>query len=174
MQKTVWCLSDLATELNVTLSEKNEGDGERIVSGMATLSAASDAHLTFLANPLYQAQLQGTKAGAVILHPSLASECPVPALLSDNPYLSYARASHLFSRRPLPAPGVHPRACVADDVVMGQGCRIGPNVVIEAGCVLGENVEVGAGTVIGAGSRIGNDCVLHANVTFYHEVNVGD
>lgn len=170
MAKASWKLGDLAQSLGVVL----QGDPDIEVQSLATLGSAGAGQLSFLANPLYRHQLQSTAASAVILHPQYVDESPVAVLVADNPYLVYASVSHFFDRRPRPDTGIHPSAWVADDVVMGQGCRIGPQAVIETGVVLADNVEIGAGTVIGARSRIGADCVLHANVTLYHDVTVGE
>lgn len=165
-----WTLGDLARELGVEL----RGDAAVRIHGLATLGSAQPGQLGFLANPLYRAQLADTAASAVILAAEVADECPVACLVAANPYLAYAKASHLFDDRPRVAEGVHPTAVVADDVVLGAGCRIGPHVVLASGCVLGERVEVGPGTCIGAQTRIGNDCLLHANVTIYHGVQMGE
>lgn len=167
--KQQWTLAELAQHLGTEL----KGDANVVVTGLATLSSAAEHDLAFLANPLYRSQLASTSAGAVIVHPTLVEDCPVAALISDNPYLTYSKASHLFDRRPLVAEGVHPTAYVADTVQMGNGCRIGPNVVIESGAVLGDGVEVGAGSVIGANCQLGHECLLHANVTLYHDVHLG-
>ena len=167
---TEFTLAELAVRLQVEL----RGDPATRIGSLATLGSAGPGQLSFLANPLYRAQLASTSAAAVIVHPDLAAESPCPCLLSPNPYLTYARVTHWFDRRPRVPAGVHPSALVAPDVVMGEGCRIGPNVVLGEGCVLGDGVELGAGTVIGANSRIGADCLFHANVTLYHGITVGD
>lgn len=164
-----WRLADLAQTLQVEL----RGDPATEVSSLATLATAEPGQLSFLANPLYRSQLATTRASAVIVAPSLVAECAAAALVTDNPYLIYARASHLFDRRPRPDAGIHPRAWVAPDAELGPGCRVAANAVIDTGARLGANVEVGPGTVIGANCRIGDDCTLHANVTFYHGVSVG-
>ncbi len=164
-------LGELAKQLDVEL---RGGDATLEIRGLGTLSGATGGEVSFLANPQYRYQLAQTRASAVILHPDLAAECPVATLLSTNPYLIYARASQLFDARPRQQEGVHPSAVVADGVVLGEGCRIGPRVVIEAGCTLGDRVEIGPGSVVGAQTRIGNDCLLHANVTLYHGVSLGE
>lgn len=163
-------LGELARYLGAEL----RGDPAVSIAGLATLATAGPDQLSFLANPLYRAQLAQTRAAAVILSAAVADECPVACLICANPYLAYARISHRFDRRPRVAEGVHPTAVLADDLVLGQGCRIGPHVVIGAGCVLGDRVEVGAGTCIGAGSQIGHDSLLHAKVTVYHGVRIGE
>ena len=163
-------LGELAQQLGAEL----RGNPAIRIRGLATLGDAQAGQLSFLANPLYRAQLASTSASAVIVAEDVAAECPVACLVAANPYLTYARASHLFNHRPRQPEGVHPTAVIAPGAVLGTGCRIGPHVVIEAGCMLGERVEVGPGTCIGANSRIGNDCVLHGNVTLYHGVVIGE
>lgn len=170
MKAPQWTLTDLAQHIDAEV----KGDGNCVVNGLATLSNAGQGQLTFLANPLYRSQLKSTSASAVIIQAEYLPDCPTNALVSANPYLAYSKISHLFDRRPKNELGVHPTAYVADDVVLGEGCRIGPNAVIESGCVLGVDVEVGPGTVIGANCEIGDQCLLHGNVTFYHDVRVGD
>lgn len=73
---------------------------------------------------------------------------------------------------------ISPLAEIADNVVIGEGCRIAPGVIIgsgtrladgvklEQGVRLGENNELGIGTVIKTGTQLGSDnqiaeyCVL--------------
>jgi UDP-3-O-[3-hydroxymyristoyl] glucosamine N-acyltransferase len=129
--------------------------------------------LSFLANPHYAEQLNSTQASAVIIHPDRLNQCKTAALLSMDPYATYAEASRLFDNRPTGSLGVHATAVLADDVRLGVDVRIGPHVVIEAGTVLGDRVEIGPGSVIGAGCKIDDDSRLAANVTLYHDVKMG-
>ena len=164
-----WTLQALADALGVTV----KGDASLAVERLSTLGGATAGSLSFLANPLYRTQLGSTAATAVIVSPEVADECPVAALVSDHPYLTYAKASHLFDNAPRPGAGVHPSAVIGEDVTMGKGVCIGPNAVIERGVVLEDNVEIGPGCVVGAGSRLGEATRLRANVTFYHGVTTG-
>lgn len=155
------------------------GDRARALTGLANLALAEPHQLSFLANPKYRRFLAQTRAGAVILTPQVFAELDADdigfdTLLSDNPYLSYARVSHLFDRRPRPAPGVDATAIVAAGAKVDPSAAIGPHCVIEDGVEIGAGTCVGAGTVIGADSRIGAGCTLHANVTLYHGIVVGD
>ncbi len=164
-----WTLQALAETLGVTV----RGDAGQVVDRLSTLAGAGAGSLSFLANPLYRAQLSSTAATAVIVSPDVADACPVTALVSDNPYLTYAKASHLFDQAPRAGAGVHPSAVVADDVTLGQGVAVGPNAVIESGVVLEDRVEIGPGCVVGARSKLGEGTRLRANVTFYHGVVTG-
>lgn len=149
------------------------GDGSCLLSGIAPLSSARAGQLSFLANRKYASALATSEASAVILPPSLADEFHGHCLLSDDPYLMFARASALFDPVERPRAGVHPTA-----VVMSEGVHpsasIGANCVVEADVVIGEGTVLGPGTVVGADSRIGRNCYLHANVTLYHGVTLGD
>ncbi|MCG8669301.1 MAG: UDP-3-O-(3-hydroxymyristoyl)glucosamine N-acyltransferase [Pseudomonadales bacterium] len=165
-----WVLEDLAKELGVTV----KGDASLTVERLATLQNASEGCLSFLSNPLYKNQLASSNATAVIVAADFAEECTGVALVSDNPYLTYAKASHLFDNSPTLPPIVHPSAVVAEDVVVGKGVAIGANAVVDAGAQLADGVEIGPGCVIGAGCKIGAQTRLRANVTLYHNVSIGE
>lgn len=169
LRRTEWTLATLAEALAVDWL----GEGSLPLSRVATLGSAQAGSLSFLANSHYRHLLATTSAAAVILHPSMVENCPVAMLVSENPYLTYAKASHLFDCAPLPREGVHPSAVVADTVQLGQGVSIGARAVIEAGVVLDQGVVIGPGSVVGAGSVIGEYTRLHANVTLYHGVRLG-
>ena len=75
-------------------------------------------------------------------------------MLSDHPYLMFARASQLFDRAPQPQPGVHAAATVAAEARVHASASVGPHAVVEAGA------EIGAGAVLGAGVYLGTGRVL--------------
>ena len=97
-------LAELARRFNCEL----EGDGDIVVETVGTLTCADRGAITFLANPLYRAQLEHTRAAAVILEPQLAGDCPVAALVTANPYAAYARIARFLCPAPARQPGVHP------------------------------------------------------------------
>ena len=86
-------LGELAARFQLTLA----GDPHLTVTGMATLASAGPQEVAFLSNQKYQSQLAGTRAAAVILHPDLVEQCPVATLATDNPYLAFARVTHVFA-----------------------------------------------------------------------------
>lgn len=160
-------------ELAETLQLECVGDRSLKIRGLATLANAGEGELSFLANPKYQKQLAGTQASAVILHRKLADATTLPALLSDNPYLAFARATALFDDTPVIV-GVHHTASIASSAKLGDGVAVGPNVVIGENVEIGANSTLHAGVVIGDGVRLGQRCVLFPNVSVYHKVIVGD
>ncbi|WP_296047210.1 UDP-3-O-(3-hydroxymyristoyl)glucosamine N-acyltransferase [uncultured Alteromonas sp.] len=149
------------------------GDGSVMLSGVSTLTSATSSQISFLTNGKYRSQLQSTQAGAVILHPNEAENCPLPGLLHNNPHAAFARIAQIFDTTPGVAVGQHKTAVVADSAKLGDNVALGPYCVIEDDVVLGDNVVIGAHTIISRGSRIGNGSVIHPNVTVYHGARVG-
>ncbi len=137
-----------------------KGDGARGVTGLATLTTASPQQLSFLANPKYRSQLAMTQAAAVILAPDMAEACPVPAILTPQPYLYFARVSQWLAAVPVQPPGIHASAVVESSVP--------PSVSIGAHCWIGADVEIGEdsllypGVRVYPGCRIGRRAIIHA------------
>lgn len=163
-------LGEIARYLGLEL----RGDDALVVDGIAPLASAQGKQISFLSNPRFSKELSQTRAAAVILKPEFAAECRTAVLVSDNPYLSFARLTALFDDAPRAKPGIAASALVDPSVHLGNGVSIGPNVVIGANAVIGDNTIIGANSVVGDHCRIGSGCHLHANVTLYHRVRMGD
>lgn len=163
-------LADIAAYLGAELV----GDGQTIITGIATLADAKNGQLSFLANPAYRDQLADSAASAVILHRSMLEQCKSNALILDNPYLGYAKVSSLFDTLPAASQQVHERAWVSKSAQLGQGVTVGANAVVEDNAVIADFAVIGAGSVIGARSRVGKNTHIHANVTLYHDVVLGE
>ena len=164
-----YTLAELANRVRARL----HGDPDCVISRVETLRNAAPGAISFLANPCYRKYLAGTAASAVILAPELLEDCPAAALVSDNPYLAYARVAALFRRSPQPGRGVHPAARLAADVRLGEGVSIGPNCVLEEGVSVGSRSVIGPGCILGAGSQLGPDSHLAAGVTVCYGVVIG-
>lgn len=166
--------SYLLGELAEYLGAELKGDPDLRVTGLATLDQSESSDLSFLSNPTYRPQLVSTRAAGVILAPDVAEDCPVAALILDNPYLGFAKVSLLFDDRPQATPGYAPSASVSESAQIDATASIGPGCVVGEGAVIGPNSVLGAGCIVGEGTRIGADCYLHPNVTVAHRVIVGD
>ncbi|WP_434767869.1 UDP-3-O-(3-hydroxymyristoyl)glucosamine N-acyltransferase [Pseudomonas triticicola] len=162
-------LGQLAEHLGATL----RGDPEAQITGLATLQEAGPAQLSFLANPQYRKYLAGSQAAALLLKEADAEGFAGNALVVPDPYLAYARISHLFDPKPKAADGIHPTAVIAADAVVDPSASIGPFVVIEAGARIAAQVTLGAHCVVGARSEIGEGGWLAPRVTLYHDVRIG-
>lgn len=169
MAEPQYTLAKLADLLELTLV----GDPELLISGMATLASANAGQLSFLANAKYQQALALTAAGAVIVTPDMVDSCPGHCLISTNPYLSYARASQLFSRTTAGASGVHPSAVISPTAKVDPTASVAANVTIAGHAEIGANCVVGPGCVIGSHTVLGEGSILHANVSIYHDIVIG-
>lgn len=162
-------LGELATRFGCELI----GDPDIEISDVASLPNATSTSLSFLSNPSYKTQLPSTNAAAVILRPADADECPVAAILHDDPYACYARMASLVHPPPSFEPGVHVSAVVDASATVAVTAHLSANVVIGERTRIGDNVFVGPGTVIGPDCEIGDDCRLLANVTLARAVRMG-
>ncbi len=164
--KTLQVIADL-------VGARLQGDPGCLISGIATLENAEPGDISFLSNQQYRKYLISTKASAVILSPADAKDCPIDALVSDNPRLSLARVASIFEEVEEPSHTVH------TTVIIGKNCKIHPSVTIGPYCVIGDEVTLGENVIIGSNCVIGNTCSLDANtvlksrVTLYGNVRIG-
>lgn len=162
-------LAELAERIGARLA----GDGDCVITGVATLIGAQPGGLTFLTNPRYRKHLQATRASAVILKEDDLPFCPTNALVTANPHVAYARAAQVFAPRPAAAAGIHPSAIVADSARIAPDASIGPHCVIGADCVIGAGADIGPGCVLEHGVSVGAGTRLVANVTVYYGCRIG-
>lgn len=145
------------------------GPREQRVHRLAPLQSAGPDDISFLSHPRYKAQLENSRAGAIVLTREMHGQIHSPGqafILVEDPYLYFSRLSRLWRQHhPLPArPAIHPSA------VVDPTARIAPDATIGPLCVVESDAEIGPGTVlhsrvtVGHGCRIGRDCILHAGV----------
>ena len=164
-----YLLDEIATHLNGDVL----GEGNPRIIGIATLRRAGPAELSFFTNARYRAELDATRAGAVLLGRNDRDACERPRIICADPYLAYAKAVALLHPAPVPVPGTHSSASVDPTAQIGNGTQIGASSVIGRGAVIGEQVIIGPGCVIGENARIGSGSLLHGNVTVYADVKIG-
>jgi len=162
-------LKEIAQKLNCEL----RGAANVEISGLAGIEEAQSNHLTFVSNPKYFRLVKETKAGAIILGPD-GPETSIPALVSQNPYLTFALAIELFYSPPEPIPGIHPTAWVAETAELGDDYSIGANVVIEDSVRLGKRAVIHPNVTIYPHAQIGNDFLAHSNSVVREHCQLGD
>src|SRR5262245_38681245 len=109
-----WSLGELAVRFGCTL----QGDPDARVSHVAPIEAADAASITFLANPRFRRFLKHTRAGAVVLEAKFAPDAPGNALLTSNPYATYARIASVLHPPQAHPPGIHRTASVDPSAVV--------------------------------------------------------
>jgi len=138
------------------------GDGDTKIQRVATLKAAVEGEIAFLANPRYRGDVPSSLASALILGKRDFALDARPRLLHDNPYACFARVAQLLDPHPAQPTGIHPTAHVARTARLGKGVSIGAHAVV------GDDAEIGAGSILYphaavlARVRIGSRAVIHA------------
>ena len=99
-------LAELAERVGARVS----GDGDTVVSHVATLDNAGAGAITFLANPRYRAKLATTRATAVIVMADDAPATALPKLVAANPYATFAKVAAILHPSVRPAPSIDPTA----------------------------------------------------------------
>ena len=132
------------------------GDSALHISGAAQLDKAGPSDLSFLADPALAAAASGSKAGCLLV-PTGSDEqfkdFTGTLIFTKNPKYAFMLALRLVEKekRPLPAPGVHPTACVSALALLGKDVHIGPLAVIALFLVLVRERDVAARFVPWAG-----------------------
>ena len=170
-----YTLDEIAKHIQAELiiDDETNTSKDSIVDGLATLANAKPGNVAFLANKKYISQLTETKASAVIIAPNMVEQCPVSALVVENPYMGYAMLANLLDSTPKVAEGIHASAVIADNVSLGENVSIGAHAVIESGVSLDDNVSIGAGCFIGKNTTIGKRTQLWSNISVYHNIIIG-
>lgn len=169
MNATHYSVAELAARFGLGI----HGDAARVVKGVGTLAGAGASELSFLSNGRYAAQLQSTRAAAVVLRQQDLAGCPTTALIAKDPYVTYARIASLFEHLPAASPGVHPSAVVAADARVSTSASVGPCCVIEAGAVIEDGAILGPHCIIGEDCIVGARSRLVARVTLVTRVTLG-
>lgn len=149
------------------------GDSGILIRQVAPLATAQAEQISFLANPKYRRQLEGTRAGAVIVAFSERQATALPRILSDNPYAYFAKVSALLNPPQVEKPGIHPTAVVDDTAVIPESAAVGAFAYVGKGVSIGERAVIGAGCYLGDGVEIGGESLLYPQVVVYHGCVIG-
>ena len=139
------------------------GNSLAVVNNIATLQNANKDSISFLANKKYQKHIKTTSANAVIVSTSFEIDNRLNYLLSEDPYIAYAKLTTLFKESifELDNPIIHPSAIISNESKIGQDVSIGANVVIGPNCIIGNNVIIKSNCSIVQDVEIGNYTVIH-------------
>ena len=170
MKRKKYSLSDIAARFGGRV----QGDADTRINQIATLESAQAEHLAFLASSKYRAQLTTTRAGAVIVGMADAQATHLPCIISDNPYVYFAKVSAFLNPPPHTLPGIHPSAVIGEGAQIAKTAHIGAHVVIGAGVSIGAHSVIMAGCTIGDRTAIGNDTRLYPRVVVYHDCVLGN
>jgi UDP-3-O-[3-hydroxymyristoyl] glucosamine N-acyltransferase len=160
-------------ELAVRFGCELRGDPDTVIDRVGTLQEAGPGAIAFLANPHYRRHLAVTRASAVVLEAAYAGECPVAALVTRNPYATYARIAQLLYPVAPVTGGRHPSAVVDAGAQVDPTAWIAANTFIARGVRVGARASIGPGSVLLEGAQVGDDTRLVARVTLCEGACVG-
>ncbi|MEM7024626.1 MAG: UDP-3-O-(3-hydroxymyristoyl)glucosamine N-acyltransferase, partial [Pseudomonadota bacterium] len=153
------------------------GSADKPIRDVGSLADATSDQITFLDHPRYLAQASSTKAAACLVRPNHASRLPsrVARLLTDDPYLGFAKIAARFhpeaaapSADHPPKPRIDPAAHIDPSAKIDPTCQIAAGAVVSALAEVGPRCWIHANAVIGAGVRLGDDCVVGPGATLGH------
>lgn len=151
-----------------------EGDGGVAIKGFAPLDSAGEGDISFLAKAKDE-QLLTASNGAAFIVPLEVEKCgDKPVIRVKDPYLAVAVIHSYLIEKPFNNKGIHPRAYVGKECLLGKKIAIAPLAVLGDRVTLGERVTIESGAVIGDDVRIGDDSLIKANVTIACECTIGN
>lgn len=165
----------LLQQLAAHVGGELRGNPESAVESIAALNKAEPNQLSFISNAKFRELLADSKAGCLLVSAQDVAFCHADSnlIIVRDPYIAYALIAQLMDATPRAASGISQSAVVSASAILGKNVSIGAHAVIEDGVELGDNVVIGAGCFIGKQSKIGAGTQLWANVTIYHEVEIG-
>jgi len=154
-----------------SLGGELHGDASILISGLAPLESAGPSELSFLSNPKYGSQLKSSLAACVIVGPEMqdAARLRGACIVTNNPYLYFARTTQLWSKcvPRIAGPLVHPSAVISD------AAHLHPSVAVGALCVIEAGAQVGAGTVLKSRVTVSENCVIGERCLLHPGVVIG-
>tara|TARA_B100000686_G_scaffold158814_1_gene166452 strand:+ start:1437 stop:2480 length:1044 start_codon:yes stop_codon:yes gene_type:complete len=163
-------LEDLANRYGCELI----GDPMLLITEVAGLDKASKNSISFLANDKYKSLLKETNAGAVIIKRDDLKDCQSSALITEDPYLIFARIASYFEKSRDFEEGFHPSSIIEDTAEVPSNCSIQAGAYIGKGVKLGQSVFIGSNSVISANCFIDSHSWIDPGVIILSESSIGN
>ncbi len=148
------------------------------LNSIMPIDEATFNQLSYVEGDRFAKKVELTTASALILPldnnlQEQATNRGIAWLSTPSPRLTFAQAINLFYQAYELSPQIHPKAVIADDVVLGNNVAIGANVVIEAGVKIGDDVCIYPNAVVYPQVTIGDRTLLHSNCTIEERTQIG-
>ncbi|MDN4587813.1 UDP-3-O-(3-hydroxymyristoyl)glucosamine N-acyltransferase [Xenophilus aerolatus] len=158
-------------EIVDALGGELQGDEAFEVRRLAPLATAGPDALSFLSHPKYRKELAASRAACVIVSPAMREAAAERGsfIVSDDPYLYFARLTQLWKARHARVEG--PR--IHSSAVIDPAAQVDPTARIGALCVVERGARIGAGTVLKSRVTVSEDCVVGARCLLHPGVVVG-
>ncbi|MEE2950520.1 MAG: UDP-3-O-(3-hydroxymyristoyl)glucosamine N-acyltransferase [Pseudomonadota bacterium] len=165
----------------LTQAEIREGSDDACrIDGIASLSEANRTDIAMFDNVRYEADLDTTHAGCILLSRRYATRSVPQRVAAVLVAPDAGKAFAAIGRTLFPA-ALAPEAVAGTDTISAKAhidetAHLEDGVVVEPFAVIGPNVAIGRGTIVGAGAqiaagcRIGRDCRIGAGVSLSHSL----
>ena len=141
------------------------GDTNLIITGISGLDEAREGEITFIAQSKYLNKAKKTKASAIIVSNKIEG-VDKPFIITDNPYLAYAKTVALFHQH------THPVLGIDENAILGEGTQVGKDASIYPWVFIGKNVTISDHVVIHPHTSIGDGTFIGKNTTIYSHVSI--
>jgi UDP-3-O-[3-hydroxymyristoyl] glucosamine N-acyltransferase len=150
------------------------GDGAVRIRAVRPLDSAGADALSFAISTRYAADLDGSRAGAVLVPEALATAAgPATRIIVPDPYSALVRVLDALYPAEAPPAGVDPTARIGAGTVLGADLSIGPYVVLGRNVQLGARCRLGHGVSLGDGVAVGDDTTIGPGVVCYRGTRIG-
>jgi UDP-3-O-[3-hydroxymyristoyl] glucosamine N-acyltransferase len=151
------------------------GDGAIHLRAVQPLDRAGPDALSFAVSGRYASELDGSRAGAVLVPEALAAGAgPSTRIVVSDPYSALVRVLHALYPATPPEIGVDPTARIGTGTQLGDDISIAAHVVLGRNARLGARCQVGHGASIGDGVAIGDDVTIGPGVVCYGGSRIGN
>ncbi len=149
------------------------GDENIKVKNIAPIDKAKEGDITFLVNKKYIPFAKTTKASAIFVQKEIRG-INAAQIVSENPYLAYAKLLTFFTKKEIKHIGISPQAFIESSAKISQNISIYPFVYVGKNVEIGENTIIYPHVYIGDNCKIGSNCIISANVSIYHDTIIGN
>ena len=134
-----------------------------IIKEISSIQNASSGSITFIDNKKYIEKLKSTKASACIIsehvYSKYTSKGGMSFLVSDNPYLSYAKILNIFYPD---IKSIHKDKNI--QIVLSKSSQVSKNVDLKNNVIIGDKTIINSFSSIGPNAYIGKNCFIGNNV----------
>ena len=149
---------------------------ERWITGVANLADAGPQDVSFLGSEAFLKAFQATRAGAVLVHKSIAvgDGARTPVLRVEDADLAMLKVLEAFAPpRARPAAGIDPAARIDASAKIGVEVSVGAFSIIGARTRIGDRTVIHPQVYIGPDVEIGQDCEIFPQVTIRERIQIG-
>jgi len=148
------------------------GDASLKISGISSLDDAQEGEITFIAHSKYLTKAKETKASAIIVSNKIEG-IDKPLVITDNPYLAYAKIVTLFHQHPHSSKGIDKSSIVGEGTSIGKEVSIYPLSFIGKGVTISDRVVIYPHTFIGDGTFIDEETIIYSHVSIREHCRIG-